>query len=701
MRGSDIIQGITAFSAMSNALKGDPHKDMYSYLMRRQQMMDKAYKEAYARGAAGQPMGYPSAGGMTANAGGAMTTGLMGGGGTPGYLPGDGGSYSPDTSETYSQGGMVPHFQGGGIEAINTAGEPQSDPLFETVNQAAPPPEDPRWSPQGDIASANAIDEVRRRRAAMAAGGAGALGASAGAGIGDVASRASLENAAPPPGEDTPPPQPPTSSPVGRLIKPLIDATQGGVEKRRAARERLGKLLEEIKPFGQQTEAERIESQKRIDELLKEPAIDTSPRTSQGAAPPGAPAAGAPSVATPAANAGRPNAGLPGSQDIRGIDRFLQPAAGPGIGPDFRGAAAAPVGPAAPAARTSTGVSPQAAAGAGTNTPGGMAAAPVPSPVPGALSDQNRTAAFNPATEQGIGAVDASGQVVPKPQMLQAQAPQPGATNAAAADSQRPGNLSSNNVMDDFKSALDGAHKGALMSMQQKGLTPQQVQSGVGAASPRATNAILHRFGGNGRLTPGEAMVAGMTHVYAKALEMGDVAKANQMAFAIVQRANLEASVNGKAAIAALHGGDLKKGTEMMIRGHDWLPDGVRINMAPDGKSVIATDLEGKHQQLPLDGRWVMQAAMGLQDGSAMWNMINQHAAMVAQGAKGADRDAAGRALRNQKTGLEIERLRRKMAAPTGGGSAAPSVMSRIQEALSGKPAATPQTIHVNVDRDE
>jgi hypothetical protein len=369
----------------------------------------------------------------------------------------------------------------------------------------------------------------------------------------------------------------------------------------------------------------------------------------------------------------------------------------------------APPDPNAPQAlRTSPAVTPPPAAPpptGGTNTPGGTGAAQAP-PVPGAISDPNRTKAFNPETERGVGAVDASGRDIRGQAGPPAGAGAPGAPSIPFSGGymgNTPG-LSSNNAVADYAASVGGAHQGAVQAINSGQYTKEQIQAGAGAASPRATNAILQRYNGNGRLTPGEAIVAGMTAVYEKALQFGDMAKANAMSFAIVQRANLEAAQNGRAAAAAMQAGDADAAKKYMVRGLDWIPDATRTNLSPDGQSLIVTDVHGKTQQVPIDGRMVLAASMGLQNGTLMWNFINQHAAMYAQSMKGQDRDATGRQLRNQKTLLEIERIRRKLA---GGGQAvkagpAGGFIENINHLVNGTtPPAPPQQVHVTVDRED
>jgi hypothetical protein len=478
------------------------------------------------------------------------------------------------------------------------------------------------------------------------------------------------------------------------------------------------------------------------------------PPSGQGAVAPGAAAAGSPAVpAAPAPTAAAPtpppgavppaavppNAGRPDTRGLIGanqpppvgIDKFIQNPVEQVLGSGAAGGtpyipsplvrdvmAGRPAPGSTPAVNTSpaatstatpvttTGVAPAASAAAGTSTPGGLGAAPAPAPVPGSLGDQRRTAAFDPTKEQGAGVVDASGRVIPPTSQAAVGPTSPqGAQTGDLGGAQNKG-LSTNNAVNDFQNSVGGAHSHAVNLVKSGQATPQQIQQGYGAASPRATNAILQRYNGNGRLTPGEAMVAGMTYVYQKALEMGDVQKANAMSFAIVQRANLEASTNGQAAYAAAQRGDMDTAQKYLVRGADWLTDGVTLTKDPKTGQLMAHDIHGNTQPVPIrTGADVMRAALGLSDGSMMWNFINQHAQMVQ---KGSDKDAVGRNLRNQKTMLEIDRLRMRNAAGVGGGrrGAAPATggfLAGLDQILNpGRaPPPPPQQVNVTVDREE
>jgi hypothetical protein len=322
-----------------------------------------------------------------------------------------------------------------------------------------------------------------------------------------------------------------------------------------------------------------------------------------------------------------------------------------------------------------------------------MSNAPVAAPVPGALSSQTRTAAFNPATEQGIGAVDASGRDI------RGGAPQVAQSGDMAGNQQA--GLSTNDGTADFAHATLGAHNTAIDAIKNGQATPQQIQQGWGAASPQATNQILRKYGGNGRLTPGTAMVAGMTAVYMRMLEMGDVAGAGRMAFSIVQRANIEAAKNGEAAAAAMQNGHPEVAKQFLVRGLDWTTDGTHVNLSPDRNKLYVTDMHGKVSQVPLDGRVILAASQGLQNGTMLWNMINRHAASMGQ----RDKDPIGTQLKHMKMRYDIENVQARTArtrslGARGSGGGSGDFIAGLNAILNPS-APRPQQVNVSVSRDD
>lgn len=334
---------------------------------------------------------------------------------------------------------------------------------------------------------------------------------------------------------------------------------------------------------------------------------------------------------------------------------------------------------------------------------GGMGRSPQPAPPPGAAaagsSDLSQPGEDGRAAAIRRGIIDENGRVLPQrpataiatgnpagnPGMdvnggsgLNSQGSAPDAsTNNAAADFQR--------AQGQLQQAVAGAAQGGA------GYTPQQLAAGAGAVSPQTAEKIVRKFGANGRLTRGEAMMAGMVEVYKARLLRGDVAGASKLAFGIVQRANLEAAMHGREAIARLQANDVPGATRSVIAGHDMIPDGIRLTMGPDGQSVIATDLQGKSQQLPMDGRWILAAATGMTNGSLLWGSLNQAAQMV-KGTPKVDPEKA-----QLEKMLLAERIKKLQRSGQGGGTTGVTAQD-VLAALNGQPPAQRPQVNVTVD---
>jgi hypothetical protein len=349
--------------------------------------------------------------------------------------------------------------------------------------------------------------------------------------------------------------------------------------------------------------------------------------------------------------------------------------------------------------------------------PGGMGAGAPLAPPPGAMrpstppaagpSDQSLPGEDGFAAAKRRGIVDENGRVLPMraggPRAIDTGNPagNPG-MNAHGGTGLNPQGsaqgMSTNSAAADYNASKDlqGAVMGAVQAGQ--GMSPQQLAAGQGAVSPQTADKIIKKFGANGTLTHGEALMAGLVEVYKYRLERGDIKGASTLAFGILQRANLEAAMRGREAVQMLQSGNLVGGAKKFAEGHDYLPDGVSFKVAPDGSSVIATDINGKTQQLPLDGRWILAASQGMANGSLLWNSLNQAAQLVRGQPKQGDPEKI--ALEKDLLRARIDKLKR---SGTGGGGAQPNVMAEFYAALHpdrAPPAAAPVVV-VNNDGGE
>jgi hypothetical protein len=199
----------------------------------------------------------------------------------------------------------------------------------------------------------------------------------------------------------------------------------------------------------------------------------------------------------------------------------------------------------------------------------------------------------------------------------------------------------------------------------------------------------MHNQGGT--LSPGDAMLRGMMSDYRVLLKQGRLEQANRMAAGVVQAANLEAASHGDVAMDQARAGNMQGAVQSIVKGVDYLPDGMKHTVSPDGRYMITSDPRtGKVTgQTPIDGRFVLAAAMGLKDGTLMWNTLNAAAASLNK-----DKDPAGRALshdikRAQLEGL-ILRNNRARTKGTGGGGVAMNYVDQQVRSIFGDNA--PQT---------
>jgi hypothetical protein len=284
---------------------------------------------------------------------------------------------------------------------------------------------------------------------------------------------------------------------------------------------------------------------------------------------------------------------------------------------------------------------------AGTNTPGGSAGATTAAPpggsaganqptdatkmapgpggtqVPkGSLQDQTRTAAYVPGEPGGVAiATGPPTQLVPQ------------------GDGGPPGSPSGY-TNQQIAQTLTGA-----ASLVRPGVNGGPPPVGHLAASRPVFNAFVQAHDQGGRLTPGEAMVAGMVGRYMAMMSQGRVQQANMMAYGILQAANLEAASHGAAGRDKLLAGDTLGAKRDAVAGLNYMADGVTQTLSPDGNYIISTDPR-THQvtgQTPIDGRVLLQTLLGLDNGTLFWKTLEASAAMLQK----PDRNAEGRALAN------------------------------------------------------
>jgi hypothetical protein len=293
---------------------------------------------------------------------------------------------------------------------------------------------------------------------------------------------------------------------------------------------------------------------------------------------------------------------------------------------------------------------------------------------PGAIPDPNRVAAFNPETERGIGAVDATGRDI-----RGIDTGPPGAASAPASGmtgGQADQGLSTNNAAHDIgqlKQVLTGA-----ATVAKPGPNGQPPYVGQKAASRESLQTVIQQNNNGGQLSPGNAMLRGMMAGYQILLKQGRVDEANKMAYGLIQAANLEMAAHGSYAVDQMRRGDIKGATQTIVQGVDFAPDGMNHRLSANGNAIESVDPRtGKVTgTTPIDGRWILAAATGMRDGTMMWQALQAAAANVPSG-RG---DQEGRQLRHLIDIERIKALRLRNAKLQAGGGGAPQLDQRDVE---------------------
>ena len=307
----------------------------------------------------------------------------------------------------------------------------------------------------------------------------------------------------------------------------------------------------------------------------------------------------------------------------------------------------------------------------GTNTaggaPGAQAAPPRGASQPytqqtapkGSLGDQSRVAAYDPtadaADSRNVFAVDTTGasrQATGAPTQLQPNVPP--YTNG------------------DIQTTMAGA-----MTMAPKnGRAPVP---GEGAASRPVLNAFVSAHNQGGKLEPGDALLVGMVGRYKELLRQGRQKEAATAAWGLIQAANLEAAVRGRTMLDQIKAGDNAGAMQTGSEALSYLPDGMQHKVGPDGKSFLTIDPRTGQVTgtTPMSGQLMLQLAMGLSDGSMLWQTLQTVAASLTP----PDKDAGNRALRGQLLEEQIIGARQRNARAGQGGGKAPQVSGNASAA--------------------
>lgn len=380
----------------------------------------------------------------------------------------------------------------------------------------------------------------------------------------------------------------------------------------------------------------------------------TSTPPPPGAAPPAPPPPAPPAAPAPPVGAG---AGVaPGGTQVAAAAPPAAPNFGPSLGVPPAALQTTPPPP-PPAARPSgpTGSATSPAPPPGNAT--GNANSPTTAPK-GSLRDPNRVTAFDPTADvndpDNAHRVDQSGRVVQPTQQDMHEVLRAGMTAAPGGGAQQP-------------------------------------QPGEGAVSRPVFNQFVAAHNPGGRLTPGQALMVGMVGKYKVLLSQGRQAEASQMAWGLMQAANLEAASWGDVAHDQLRANNLPGAVNSIAKAADLQPDGMHHRPSADGRSIETYDNSGRlTASTPIDGRTALAAAMGLQDGTMMWQALQQTVASMQK----PDRNAEGRQLTNELRRQQIEgaKLRNKKLASAGTGGGGSSSAAQELAALFHQTGATQPT---------
>lgn len=446
------------------------------------------------------------------------------------------------------------------------------------------------------------------------------------------------------------------------LTKSIV--TQETDEARAAREEELSRVVERMRQL------ENIRAGRPA--VPDQPADATPPAATPTQTPPApAPATGGTPPAQAAINTSPIPAGVAQPWDDRvprptpqGPPDMAPPLVPPGVPQPFDDRMPAKGAPRKPAGGGGGGGGTTVAQGSndGQARPGG---APGAVPGPGGrkrLRDQTRIEAFDPTLDRDD--PDNAGLVLPGGARNTTQYGPPTPEDARAAENH-------------YNAPLAGAvHFARWMTNADDPNHPHQttgrlgLQSGAGAMPADVAQGVNKAWNEGGRLTPAQALTRYMVYKYHNLVGMGRTDLANQMAFEVVQRLNLESANHADAAVRYIQQGDMQNGLNATQRAHDFSPDGTKLAVSKDGKTMyIVSEFNGNTSRpIQVTPQTLLAMAMGMRDGSGLWDHLAVRARMYLDTRKGADKDAEGRAIRNENNRLRGELLRRKLAGGGGGG---------------------------------
>ena len=235
----------------------------------------------------------------------------------------------------------------------------------------------------------------------------------------------------------------------------------------------------------------------------------------------------------------------------------------------------------------------------------------------------------------------------------------------------------------------DGMHMlGQMFGLNGNGAIPGDANAaagrhaflnGEGAMSSQEVAQVKRSVDPNGRLDDSMANIAGLEALHKYYLAQGNTQAAGQTAASMLMYSREAAAQFGAEAYNLIHKGDVQGAVKKLERGYDEVPDGMTVtgDVQADGSvAVMRKDMQGNVvDQHTVSPHEIMGAALGLKNGTAYWNLLNE----AVQG-KQAKQNGKQFSDEDHKAFAEI----------TGGGHAQGVASGAPQSAPQSAPSATP-----------
>lgn len=158
----------------------------------------------------------------------------------------------------------------------------------------------------------------------------------------------------------------------------------------------------------------------------------------------------------------------------------------------------------------------------------------------------------------------------------------------------------------------------------------RRLNSGEGAPSPREFEILSNRVDPDGLLAPGQRMIAMLAASHQIAMLDGDLDKANRFAAGIVQYSQMLSSHLGQVAVGAGRNNNYPAMVRATEAAYNAVPNGQSVsvnNIAQDGAvNATVTNPDGSRQPVRFTPDQIFASALGLAQGGAYWNLIQQAA---------------------------------------------------------------------------